>query len=507
VRTILLLVASVLLILTGCAQQSQLSESGATSGSKKSIVHKRIPYGQRGAQQHNRQADDIWPIIEDGLWFSHDVPDRKVQRYIDWYTGNDSYFERTLTRASKYMPYVVARLQEHDLPLELALLPFIESAYNPFAYSHSHASGLWQFIPGTGQEMGLRQDWWYEGRRDIVDSTDAAIRYLKILNSMFDGDWLLTLAAYNSGPGTVSRAREANRQKGMATDYWSLDLRDETRNYVPRLVALAKVLSDPERFAVNRISIPAESHFTVVEVKEQVDLAQAAKLANISADEIYNLNPGFSRWVTPPNGPFRILLPSARADGFADLLARTPRQTWHPGGEYVVKAGDTLGRIAANHGITVNDLSQLNQLDSTLLQIGQVLRLPVSSTAASSLAANVAASPASPRTYQVKSGDSLWSIAHAHNTRVQDLLAWNGLDSGATLFPGQQLKIGSGSRSVAGSSAAGNSQVSYQVKRGDSLYEIARRFRVEVNDILAWNDLGQRQVIHPGQNLTLFPTR
>ena len=504
-RTIFLLVACVLLILTGCAQQSQRSESGAVSGNKKIISHKRIPSpGQRGSPQRSGQPDDIWPIIEDGLWFSHDVPDRKIQRHIDWYTDNNSYFERTLTRASRYMPYVVAKLQEHELPMELALLPFVESAYNPFAYSHSHASGLWQFIPGTGQEMGLRQDWWYEGRRDIIDSTDAAIRYLKLLNTMFDGDWLLTLAAYNSGPGTVSRAMAANRKKGLATDFWSLSLRDETRNYVPRLVALAKVLSDPERFAINRLSIPVESHFTVVEIKDQVDLAQAAKLANISADEIYNLNPGFSRWVTPPNGPFRILLPRTRATGFADLLARTPRQSWQPGGEYVVRAGDTLGRIAADHGLTVKDLTQRNQLDTTRLQIGQVLRLPISSTVATQLTSNSTAGMATaPRHYQVKSGDSLWSIARAHNTRVQDLLTWNNLSSDAVISPGQQLKLGL----ATGVNAPSKSQVSYQVKRGDSLYNIARRFQVEIHDILAWNDLGQQQVIHPGQNLTLFPSR
>ena len=497
-RTILLLVASVLLILTGCAQQSQLSETAAASGNKKIFAHKRKPLSHASVR-----SNDIWPVIEDGLLFSHQVPDHKVQRYLDWYSDNDSYFERTLTRASKYMPYVVARLQEHDLPMELALLPFIESAYNPFAYSHSHASGLWQFIPGTGQEMGLRQDWWYEGRRDIIDSTDAAIRYLKVLNTMFDGDWLLTLAAYNGGPGTVSRAREANRQQGLGTDFWSLTLRDETHNYVPRLVALAKVLSDPERFAINRTSIPTESHFTVVEVQDQVDLSQAAKLANISAEDIYNLNPGFSRRVTPPNGPFRILLPTVRAQGFADLLARTPRHNWHPGGEYVVKSGDTLGRIAANHGTSVNDLTQLNSLDSTHLQIGQVLRLPTSSTAASSLPASVAAGAATTRNYRVRAGDSLWSIARAHDSRIEDLLAWNNLDSSAVISPGQQLRVSGGSTGASDNS----SEVSYEVKRGDSLYEIARRFRVEVNDILSWNDLGQRQTIHPGQSLTLFPSR
>ncbi len=503
-RTILLLVASVLLILTGCAQQSHVSEPGGAIGGKhkSAIALKRKPHpasSQRGARRGDRDPSDVWTLVEDGLTFAHDVPDRKVQRHIDWYTGNDAYFNRTLERAQRYLPYVVDQLRENDMPMELAILPFIESAYNPFAYSHSHASGLWQFIPATGREMGLRQDWWYEGRRDIIDSTEAAIRYLKILNGIFDGDWLLTLAAYNGGPGYVGRAVEDNRRRGRPTDFWSLDLREETRNYVPQIVALSKVLSDPEQYGVNRFPIPAKPHFAVVEVKDQVDLAQAAKLAGISADDMYNLNPGFSRWVTPPDGPFRLLLPSERVEGFLDRLASTPRQTWHPGGEYVVRAGDTLGRIAANHGISVNDLTQLNSLDSShIIRVGQVLRLPASSTAASNLASSVATTSRASN-YQVRAGDSLWNIARGHGVPLADLLSWNNLSANAVISPGQQLRV------TAPATTTQSSQVRYEVKQGDSLYDIARRFQVEVTDILAWNNLELRQVIRPGQNLTLYP--
>ena len=502
-RRTILLVASLLLILTGCAQQSQLSGTEASGKHAGSSKRKPILFSGLRSQHHKSRGDDIWPIIEDGLTFAHEVPDHKVARYIDWYSGNESYFNRTLARADKYMPYVVEKLQENDLPMELALLPFIESAYNPFAYSHSHASGLWQFIPDTGREMGLKQDWWYEGRRDIVDSTDAAIRYLKILNTMFDGDWQLTLAAYNGGPGTVSRAMEANRARGKPTDFWSLSLREETRAYVPQLIALSKVLSNPGEYDIDRRSIPAKPGFSIVEVKDQIDLSQAAKLANISPEEIHHLNPGFSRWVTPPQGPHRLLLPSQRVDGFLDRLATAPRNTWRPGGEYVVKAGDTLGRIAANHGIGLQELTQLNQLKSTHLRIGQVLRIPGDSPAVSNLALNVGANTTARGNsrYSVKPGDSLWSIARSHNLKVEQLLAWNGLKQGDVIAPGQQLTI----RPETQGTATPNTQVSYEVKRGDSLYDIARRFRVEVKDILAWNDMELRQLIQPGQSLTLYP--
>ncbi|MFA5495242.1 MAG: LysM peptidoglycan-binding domain-containing protein [Porticoccaceae bacterium] len=496
-RITLLLVASLLLILTGCAQQSPSPGKDATTRKNKDALASRP---LRFNPKRQAQADDIWKIIEDGLTFAHEVPDHRVERYLDWYSGNESYFTRTLARADTYMPYVVEKIQESGLPMEVALLPFIESAYNPFAYSHSHASGLWQFIPSTGQSLGLKQDWWYEGRRDIVDSTDAAIRYLQTLNDLFDGDWLLTLAAYNGGQGTISRAMEANRQQGKPTDFWSLPLREETRAYVPRLIALSKVLANPDDYQVDRRSIPVKPPFSIVEVKDQIDLSQAAKLANISAEEIHHLNPGFSRWVTPPSGPYRLLLPSERVPGFLDRLASTPRESWRPTGEYVVKAGDTLGRIATSQNISLQDLTQLNQLTSSNIRVGQVLRIPGSASASGNLpvaSSGAKSAPAATR-YQVKRGDSLWGIARQHNIKVDQLLAWNKLKKDAVLSPGQQLQIHS-------STSRADSLVNYQVRQGDSLYEIARRFKVEVKDILAWNDLEIRQLIQPGQNLTLYP--
>lgn len=506
-RTTILLVACLLLLVTGCAQQAQVSATDPTAKGHGSASHKRKSiffsgkdfYKSRKHTQSN--PDDVWYVIEQGLTFTNDIPDHKVERYLDWYSGNDKYFNRTLARAYTYMPYVVQKLQESNLPMELALLPFIESAYNPFAYSHSHASGLWQFIPDTGKEMGLKQDNWYEGRRDIIDSTDAAIRYLTILNKMFDGDWLLTLAAYNAGPGTISRAQEANRLQGKPTDFWSLPLREETTAYVPRLVALAKVLVNPDEYDIDRLSIPRQTHFSVVQVKDQIDLSQAAKLANISSEEMYHLNPGFSRWVTPPSGPYRLLLPTQGVPGFLERLAKTPRQPWRPTTDYVIRSGDTLGRIAKANGTSVEELMRMNQLASSSLRVGQLLRIPGSPDANRNLALHQGNNRAT--TYRVKAGDSLWNIAKSHNIKINDLLSWNNLKKDSVISPGQQLTLRSSGVAARSNSASG---VNYQVKQGDSLYEIARRFKVQVNDILAWNGMELQQLIKPGQSLTLYPT-
>lgn len=420
-------------LLAGCAQQSGLSGAGSaerTAGEEldSALRSSDIDSVNRvGTERLSRQDRDVWSLIVADLAFAPGIADSRVDSQLDWLRDNQSYFDRTLSRARLYLPYVAEQVRRAGLPSEVTLLPFIESAYNPFAHSHSGAAGLWQFMPATGDGFDLRRNRWYEGRRDLIQSTEAALRYLGELNQQFEGDWPLTFAAYNAGPGTVRRAMARNRRRGLSTDYWSLDLPRETRNYVPRLVALAKVVAAPAAFNIQRPSLPLASGLAVVELNEPLDLARAAELADLEVDRLYHLNPGYTRWVTPPDGPHRLVLPTGREERFLRNLATAPRTEWRFAQEYTVRKGDTLGRIARRFDADVDELRQLNKLEGTLIRVGQSLRVPVDASRAE-------------RQYQVREGDSLWSIARRFNVALQDLVAHNGLDDNL-LKPGQNLSI------------------------------------------------------------------
>jgi len=507
--------AVVLLVLSGCAQQQQLSENtSATGPTERPLERRHVSPTKKTVKSTASRADkkskksgsaantaaqgDVWQVIKKELVFAHDVPDRKISEQLAWLDGNQAYFDNTLDRANLYLPYVVDKVVSAGLPAEVALLPFVESAYNPFAISPGGAAGLWQFIPSTGELFGLERNAWFEGRRDLVESTDAAIRYIQILNEQFKGDWLLTFAAYNSGPGTVQRAIAANQRKGLGTDFWSLNLPHQTVAYVPRLVALSKVITDPESYGIDRMHIPATPSFEVVELDTPIDLAQAARIMGVDAEDIQKLNPGYTRSVTPPTGPSRIVLPIDKKEDFLSQVSTLPQASLTPRQEYVVKQGDTLGAIARRKGSTVQELTVLNGLSAnSVLRIGQVLRLPGAAPVAVAAPKPPAAIASS---YTVKGGDSLWSIAHAHNISSRDLLAWNGLAPNSVIRPGQILKFETHTSAASEKDNISN----YEVKRGDSLYNIARQFRVQVKDLLAWNDLNSRATIRPGQQLKIY---
>lgn len=443
-------VAVTAVVLGGCAQQ-QIQEKIATpqppakghahvsaEKRKAGLPHPDIlhdaPTGNGGNSHTGEDGEDIWTVIGDQLAFADKVPDQKITRQLEWLDGHQTSFGRSLDRASLYLPYVLDKVIEADMPAEVALLPFVESAYNPFASSPNGAAGLWQFIPATGDHFGLHSNRWFEGRRDIVASTDAALDYLGRLNQQFDGDWLLTLAAYNAGPGTLRRAIEKNEQKGLPTDFWSLDLPDVTKRYVPRLVAVSKALVEPENYGINRPFIAASSDLEIVEFDKPIDLAQAAKAIGLDARDVYNLNPGYTSWITPPAGPYRLMLPAEVAGEFQAKLAGLSEKTWQANRHHVVSTGDTLGGIARKEGTSADEIARLNNLRRDgILRIGQVLKLPP--------AAVTVSTPSTESSYEVQRGDSLYAIAKRFKVDVNQLLAWNDLSSKTLIKPGQQLKI------------------------------------------------------------------
>ena len=455
------------------------------------------------------EPKDIWERVRDGYQLQDAIGIHpRIEQQRLWFVSNPSFVEKVGERSNPYIYYIVERLEERNMPMELALLPMIESAYNPLAYSHADAVGLWQFIPSTGRNFNLRQTSWYDGRRDVMASTNAAMNYLSRLHQMFDGDWLLALAAYNAGEGRVARAIERNRKLGLPTDYWNLSLPKETQNYVPKLLALSQVVMSPEAYGVSLEPIANEPYFEKVELKQRMDLSRVAALADLDEDELYLLNPAFKRRITL-DGPQHLLVPASKAELLtANLLLMKPEELvdWQ---QYRVRSGDSLHGIATRYRLTVNTLKDINRLTSNHLSVGQVLSIPAEPGVSPSeplFQGSTSSSAVAARTYRVKSGDNLWLVARAHNVSVAEVKRWNNL-KGNNLRVGQVLNFQGGRAPAAerrtASASASKAATYYRVRSGDSLYLIAKRFKVRMQHLQSWNPKVSK-ALKPGQTLTLY---
>jgi membrane-bound lytic murein transglycosylase D len=473
---------------------------------------------QKTANEEPGQTE-LWVRLRAGFALDHDVDNKRVRDQLNWYAKHPAYINRVVERGSRYLHHIVNETEKRGLPTEFALLPIVESAFDPFAYSHGRAAGLWQFIPSTGKYFGLTQSWWHDERRDVIAATDAALTYLDRLSNRFGGDYTLALAAYNGGGGTVSNAMRRARKSNKPEDFWSLQLPKETRHYVPKLIALAKIFDDPEAYGIELPALSDEPYFDIVETGGQLDIAQAAELAGVDIDEIYLLNPSYNRWATSPEGPHRLLVPHQNAEGFRTALAEIPpekRVSWR---NYVVKSGDSLNTISRKFSTTPAVLQQVNNLNSDLIRIGQRLMIPSASknsgTYALSSSQRLERKQDKKRDgnklrYTVRRGDTFWDIAREHRVSVRQVAAWNGMAPGDPLIPGKELVIWSKTAQPTLASASGTRgkamvrKVGYRVRKGDSLARIANRFSVNVRDIASWNDLNTSRYLQPGQSLVLY---
>src|SRR5579863_8785245 len=379
-----------------------------------------------------------------------DVERLAVDQQLGWFASHPDYLERSFARAELYLYHIVTELEARGMPLEIALLPIVESAFEPYAYSRARASGLWQFIPDTGSRYGLKQDWWYDGRRDVIESTRAALDYLQSLHDEFDGDWLLAIAAYNCGEAMVERAVEANRTAGRPTDFWSLWLPGETRAYVPKLLAMKRLVGDPETYGLAFSPIPNQPYFERVGTETQINLKVAAEVAGITPEELYELNPAFHRWATDPTGPHYLLVPVDAADVFAENIRQlTPDQRLGVA-HYSVVRGDSIASVAARFHTTVNVIRELNDMPSRGLTVGDDLRVPSAVTELPPkvmlAAARVDGRLRSARLHVqiVRRGDSLYAIARRSGMNVNVLALMNGMHPDDTLRAGQRIRLSEG---------------------------------------------------------------
>lgn len=458
--------------------------------------------------------NDIWHRLGGKFTLPREIERPKVQEYIRYFSSNGDYMTRVTQRSQRYIFHITEHLERAGLPLELTLLPIIESAFDPFAHSHANASGLWQFIPVTGRSFGLQQNWWYDGRRDIEASTRAATEYFRYLSTRFEHDWLLVLAAYNAGEGRVRRAIARNRKQGLGTSFWDLQLPRETRSYVPKLLALAEVVARREHYQTPLHEVANAPYYQAVDVGSQIDLAQAAELADIKIEELYLLNPAYNRWATDPNGQHQLLLPVTKHEKFVAELSKLPidqRVSWQ---RYNIVRGDSLSTIAQRYKISVQAIREANKLPSNTIRAGQNLLIPSASKPAAQYAYAIDQRIKSRRTpttgkkhtYTVRPGDTLWDIARDLNVQVQQLARWNNMATNDTLRSGKQLVTyaSSNNNNSQPTSNTTSRKLTYRVRGGDSLYRIARKFSLTINDILRWNKISTQRYLQPGQQLTLF---
>jgi membrane-bound lytic murein transglycosylase D len=455
---------------------------------------------------------DVWQRVRSQLRFEFEDNNR-IAAQRNWYLKHPNYMQRVAIRAKPFLHLIVEKMEQQNMPLELVLLPIVESAFDPFAYSHGRAAGMWQFIPSTGKRFGMKQTWWYDGRRDVMASTQGAIDYLNYLVNMFDGNWLHALAAYNSGEGRVQRSIKKNKRMGKPTDFWNLDLPRETRAYVPKLLALADILDNSDQYSfewpeINNIPLTQE-----VTIGSQLDLALAAEMAGLTVKELHALNPGYNRWATDPNGPYNLLLPIDKVEKFSTELGKTDsseRLNWV---RHKVKSGDSLLKLASKYHTNTDIISQVNELKSNMIIAGNYLIIPVALKSLDSYSLSQDQRLAKTQSkksgeyklnHTVKSGDTFWDLSREYKVNLRQLAKWNGMAPTDTLRPGKKLVVWVDNVSKGQRKDAVMRTLTYTVRNGDSLARIAGKFNVKVSDIQKWNQAKLKKYLQPGQKLKIF---
>ena len=424
----------------GTVQQhaQSLSAAGQGEAGKFTSQARWMDDGTFAAQNNS----DLWTSISDELKMG--IPENtRIREQKLKYLSNKSYLHDVTLRAEPYMYWIAGQVKKRNMPMELVLLPIVESAFDPHATSGRNAAGIWQIIPSTGRNYGLKQTRSYDARRDVVASTTAALDMMQRLNRMFDGDWLLTVAAYNSGEGRVLKAMKANKARGKPTDFWSLSLPQETKIYVPKMLALSDILKNSKQYGVSLPSSDESRALARVRLSSPVEVGQLADMAGISVSKLKTFNAGVKGSTLGASGPQYVMVPQKHADQLRESLASGEIAAVQPtlvadntplsSRSYKVRSGDTLSGIASRLGVTAKDLQQWNSLRGANLKVGQNLTVGAG-TSAQRLASN-----ADSITYRVRKGDSLSSIAKRHGVNIQDVMRWNS--DTANLRPGDQLTL------------------------------------------------------------------
>lgn len=442
---------------------------------------------------------NVWDVLSQQFSLNHEVNRPEVQQQIKWILKHPGYLKQITNQSRPYIYFVANEIQKRKLPGELALVPMIESGYNPFAYSGAGASGLWQMMPTTGADLGLSQDWWADHRRSVVLSTTAALKYLQYLHKFFNGNWTYAIAAYDSGEGKMARSIKQSRNK----QFWYLPLPRETKSYIPRIMALAEVIANHKKYNIHLPDIPYKPYFVEVRVDNQIDLNKAAKLADIPYQELISLNPSYNRWATSPFKSVKLLVPIQHADSFSKNINKVPKESLVNFTKHKVQSNESIASIANKYNSTTNLLKNINLIKSDKIKVGQTLFIPSSSNVTADTKDNNKNKSDQPKfinpsqyrvLHIVDEGESMDYIQNKYNVSAAEIRAWNQLDTNEKINPGQQLVIWKNDNLL---------KHIYIVRKGDSLSRIAHNNNLTVNKIRQLNPNIKEKNLRLGQSINI----
>jgi membrane-bound lytic murein transglycosylase D len=484
---------------------------------KKNINNKKL-VAKTTIKKQKKQTNNyknLWNEITNNLTLN-EYKQKDIFWHVKWFKDNPAYLTRISKRAKPYLKMVLDEVKKQGLPYEIALLPIVESAYHPFAYSHGTASGMWQFIPSTAKLYGLKQNFWIDERRDPIRSTKAAISYLKSLHKFFKGNWYHAIAAYNSGPGRVKKAIEKNRKLGKPTDFWNLKLPKETVGYVPRLLAVAELFKNPQKYNQTITQISSKTVIGEVLLKSQLDLAVIAEWSGISIKKIYKLNSGLNQWATP-NHRYHLILPIAKVNSFREKLKNYPKSKRIKWVRHKVKSGDSILYLAKKYSVSTKVIKELNKLNSNNIVKGKYLIIPVAgkdysyySHSQDQLTQKRLGKSGKKVIHTVKKGDSLWDISRKYGSSVKQIIKWNNLPSKTIINQGDvlviwqknPLKTSNLLKTIQTKNNIKKS-ITYTTRSGDNLSKIATKFKVRVEDIAKLNSLKINDSLKIGKKLKI----
>ena len=470
----------ILIFLVGC-QQVQINQSNP----KDLIVNNKV---SSEALNDNKIYLNIWDYIYLNSYKDKVTLNEKILSYMNLHLQDLEKFEEYLSDSYYFIYFVIEELEKNNLPIELAILPYIESNYDPFSISPSGAVGIWQFMPRTGRLYELNKSWWNEDRHDPFKSTQAAVSYLKYLYQRFDEDIYLTIAAYNAGPSLVDRRINQNKRKGEKTDFWSLNLPSQTKNYVPKYIALRELILNSDKYGVKMPDIPYEDVVKKITIPGQVEILALSEFLEIKPELLYKLNAGYTKWASAPKDESIFYIPKEKYYLYAsenNPFNKTNDINWI---SHIVKSGDNLWDLSIKYDTEVNIIKEINYLNNDLLSINDTLLIPLGKSKSNNFIPY--------EMYIVSEGDSLWGIARKYNLDVNDLAKMNSLNENEYLQLGQQLSIGN--KNIHRNIESKKRTILYSVKQGDNLYKISELFDVTIKSIEEINDFNESTLM-PGQ--------